>query len=137
MKYWESEEFKALNKRWKKKLKASGFKEIELGDDELVRYSYHLTQAYREGTADYYLKASEFLLTHTFKNKTDRLIWSLHADGRSCRQISSELAKRTAHPKLGHTAVHGRICAIEALMLETAVPNTEISRTTQNKRTGS
>lgn len=117
MKYWETSEFKSLNKQWKKKLKASGFKDVELSEDELSRYSYQLTQAYREGTADYYLKASDFLQTHTFKDKTDRLIWSLHAEGQSCRQISAVLAKRTAHPSLNKSRIHARLCAIESIML--------------------
>lgn len=150
MKYFETEEFKKLNRQWRKKLKASGFKDIELSDDELVRYSFHLTEAYRSGTFDYYLKCAEFLLTHKFKTQFEKKIWELHTDGLSIRRIVEALktdkdvirnnkarAPGTAYYlPLTIGAIHDRLRAIEAHMLQKVVLKTEIDRTSQNKRTG-
>jgi hypothetical protein len=118
MKFYESEEFKTLNRSWKKKLKASGFKDIEISEDELVRHSFHLTQAYVSGTYDYYLAAQEFLLQHKFKTELDRKIWEWHCEGRSCRYIASKLRRQSIFPHLNHNTIASRIRSIESNMLE-------------------
>jgi hypothetical protein len=120
MKYWETDKFKKEKKKWYKRLKSSGFKDIELGEDELVRYSFHLTDAYRSGTYDYYLKANEFLASFKFQTKLDQFIWSLHSEGNSCRQISTQLSKHPIFPDASHEFVRTKIASLEAIMLKKA-----------------
>jgi hypothetical protein len=121
MKFFETKEFQKLNRQWKKKLKASGFKDIERNEHRLSMYSYEVFDAYDPLTEDYYNKALNFLQSHTFQSDLDRFIWSLHANGRSVREISSELESSTIYGPLSKSSVHERITKLEAQMLKRAV----------------
>lgn len=121
MKYYETKEFLKLQRIWKKKLKASEFKDIERNEHQLSMYSYQVFQSYSPFIQDYYSKALDFLHTFSFNSDLDRFIWSNHAAGLSCRDISTLLKASTTYLPLEKTAVHDRIRAIEALMLKEPV----------------
>jgi hypothetical protein len=121
MKFYETLDAQREIKKWKKKLKASGFRDIERSEMELSSYSFEVAQKYNRETVDYYAKCSEFLHNHTFPTKLDEFIWSEHADGRSLRDISSKLESHDIYPPLKKDAIRGHIVRLEAIMLKKAV----------------
>lgn len=94
----KSKEFKALLSTWDKKLKESGFKDIEYREkDTLIRY--HSIQFLEKGVSaldpislkakeSYYRSAEFFLNSHKFDNPLERKIWALHSEGKSMRYIA-------------------------------------------------
>lgn len=117
MKFYETVEFKKINRKWKKKLKASGFKDIESNEFTLQHFSYEIAYKHNTFTLDYYSKCDSFLLTHTFPNQIDKLIWQMHADGKSVRQIEAYLLLNGIS-EISYRTVHNKIKAIEAVMLQ-------------------
>lgn len=104
-----------------RKLKASGFRDIERSEDQLRSYSYEVVRMYDPFVASYFDKALSFLNSHTFETDLDRFVWQLHSEGHSCREISSILEKSKSHRPLSKSGVLGRIRALEDIMLKTAV----------------
>jgi len=95
-----SEEFRELRKLWMKKLKDSGFKDIERHHSE-----YRLVQEYDDirlrkhfrsmDSVDYYYsEAMEFLEFHSFKDETDREIWEGHVQGMTARETLRMITRR-------------------------------------------
>lgn len=121
MKFFETAEFKRLNKQWRKRLKRSGFKDIERSESQLSSYSYEIFRNYSPFIEDYYAKTLNFLNSYKFECETDRFIWKLYCDGCSYRQISTELERSTTHRPLKHAAIGERIKALESLMLNSTV----------------
>lgn len=87
-------------KIWYKKLKDSGFEDIESSEDSLKSYSnrtFNLTDKNQHGgwqfKAEYYRMASHLLHDHEFKNERQKYIWELHTNGISVRDISRLLKK--------------------------------------------
>lgn len=95
-----------LIKQWDKRLKKSGFKDIESrktgniiysgGDrsyatmdrfDSDVEKTIHVedqkytTRAWKDSQFEYYRLASQFLWEYNFKSLAQRVIWMLHAEG--------------------------------------------------------
>lgn len=137
MKFYESKEFQQMNRKWKKKLKASGFKDIERSEHQLRVYSYQVYDSYDPAVADYYVKAEAFLLNHKFENEFDKIIWELHSQGQSVRKIQSHFEKKggisskSKREALGlqkkgenltpsKTVIHDRITKLERVMLESS-----------------
>lgn len=88
-----------LQREWDKKLKDSGFKDIEDRESprEMLK-SWHSTMfvhRFDEGrfTArqKYYELATQFLTSHNFQSEVDREVWRLHTEGESLRKIAMEL----------------------------------------------
>lgn len=94
MHYWETEEFKKLDKKWKQKLEAAGFDDIEVGDHFLKRPILRISELYCPHSENYYSLARSFLLTFQFTNQIDKKIWELHSKGLSLREIEAELASK-------------------------------------------
>lgn len=100
-------EFEALFQEWNEILKKDGHEEIEdfsRGDVPLLHWdSYYFVKpsrkehsrvVYPEDIAQvtqYYQNAVALLETHRFKTKLHRLVWALHCDGLSVRQIVRDL----------------------------------------------
>lgn len=98
-KFWDSEEFQKLNKKWQRKLEKSGFEDIEQPDGNLKKWSasyarirYKKTSAAAKET--YYRYAGQFNYDYTFINPVDRLIWQYHSEGVSIRDIAKILRKK-------------------------------------------
>ncbi len=98
---FKTPEFKKLFQEWNELLKQSGLGEIENfslpepmlktwnsfdWSSESARDPLRMLQA-----RDYYEKAEEILRTYAFKNERQRMIWDLHCDGLSVREIEREL----------------------------------------------
>lgn len=88
-----------LKAEWYKKLKDSGFEDIEDTNSprELLK-SWHSTYFFRKYTPEmfaqrqeYYEKAGRFLATHPFQYQIHKEIWQMHTEGLSIRTISASL----------------------------------------------
>lgn len=96
-KFHQTKEFKELDKVWKKRLEESGFQEQEANDTQLKsQYSAHyFTSTNSVGGAEakemYYRLAGQFLYSHTFSSVKERLIWQLHSEGMSIRNVVHRL----------------------------------------------
>lgn len=104
-KFYETDEFKALDAEWKQKLKDDGFKDIERDDDRLQDWSAAFARhpEYNQSKEEYYRLAGQFLHEYRFQGPQaafNRQIWELHANGTSIREIVKILdpdGKQSAH----------------------------------------
>lgn len=102
-------EFKKLKKEWYDRLEEAGFKDIEQDEDNLKvwtttkinsiiygrnksKYNIQTTLSRIEDKKAYYDLATQFLNDYQFTDKTLKIIWALHAEGSSHREISLALA---------------------------------------------
>lgn len=114
----------ALKREWYARLKASGFEDIETGDehDGLLKTDKRFQDGHESvdaAQAEYYRLASVFLHEHRFANVRERRIWEAHAGGIPMREI----AKRCrTYVRL----VHATVNTLRALML--AEPSTRKGR---------
>jgi hypothetical protein len=97
-KFYETQEFKELNKKWNKKLEKAGFEDIDPGDtEEIEPQKFTLpgrkTQ-YEHGSPGYYDLCQKILQNFNFKTEVHKYIFELHMQGRSLREISSEVEKK-------------------------------------------
>lgn len=82
-----------LQKVWNAKLKESGFKDIEYGDNQLrepsTRFIRDRALNSIEGRAkrEYYQLAEYFLNEHKFSSNLERVIWEYHTNAISIRNI--------------------------------------------------
>lgn len=99
---FKTPEFKALFQQWNQVLIEDGHEEIEdftLPDPALIRwhsFSFSSPCCKRDGERveeirGYHELAGRLLTEFRFKNDIHRLIWDLHCDGLSIRQIAHEL----------------------------------------------
>lgn len=101
-----SKDFKKLQREWNKRLKDSGFKDIEQPDGRLKRWDSHyfqlqfsqnhqgLTKEYQESKIAYYRMAGYFLNDYKFQDEVEKLIWNMHSEGVGQRAIIKELKHR-------------------------------------------
>lgn len=94
-----SKEFKALQAKWYSKLEKSGFEDIEKHEGFLkwsprqtLNKSYNKDRKpFLDAKETYFRLAGYFLYDYEFVKKNDRIIWKLHAEGVSYRQMSTLL----------------------------------------------
>lgn len=115
-----SKEFLALKTKWYKKLDQSGFDDIEQDDDHLKRwhsrfFSSKYPTAVFEAKQEYYRLAVHFYGTYKFDSDEEKTIWTLHANGKSIREIILALKEKNIHSY--KNKVHGTIQKIAAIML--------------------
>lgn len=112
---------KELTDEWNKKLKESGFKDIEGPENTLVYYSsYPLLKwgAVRYVARESYFQlAGQFLHDFRFKSELDRLIWECHSDGQTVREIAAKLKDRY-NLKVGRDKVNLTVRRLSKVMLE-------------------
>jgi hypothetical protein len=108
-KFYETEAFKELEIKWKKRLERSGFDDIEYEGGCLKKPAcglfitksngrdYKLRKVHYDSVEDYYRLAGQFLYDYTFANSKEKLIWKLHAEGISQRNIVIALSKKGIH----------------------------------------
>ncbi len=91
-------QFKRLQAKWKKKLKESGFKDIENDHGDFTDHgsAHDLRQrkigfraGYMEAIRDYYMWAEDMANHGRFKSAVDRKIWKMHSDGSTSREIAA------------------------------------------------
>lgn len=94
---FKTKQFEQLKAKWYKKLEKTGFKDVETDEDNLkewdssifLRYSQHTSAARQE----YFILAGQFLNSHNFASKKEKLIWSMHADGLTFQEIANRIKK--------------------------------------------
>lgn len=89
-------QLKALQAKWKKKLKDSGFEDIEDGKGNLKEYhSYRYnSKKIKRGFFEkqrYYELAGQLLHSFPFSSPRNKAIWAMHVDGRSNADIADKL----------------------------------------------
>lgn len=95
--------FKKLKKEWYRKLKKEGFVDIEKAEHSLGPF-YSCARRFDVGSRDevaevtnlkydakeeYYRLAEHFLNEFEFDNKIEKIIWTMHTEGKTIREISS------------------------------------------------
>lgn len=98
-----SSEFKKLQAKWYKKLKASGFEDIEEQDSpqEMLKqwHSLYFLSRYEvsefQAKQRYFELASQFLHTHVFETSYEKAIWRDYSKGLSARAIARHLEVRS------------------------------------------
>jgi hypothetical protein len=96
---FKTPEFKALFRKWNEILKKDGFQDAEdfsLPDPPLKCWNnekWLTEQACARGldNSTYYEMACHILHTFRFKSERERMIWSLHCEGKPVRIIEKEL----------------------------------------------
>lgn len=120
-KFWRSSQFESLNQEWEKKLKESGFQDVEkkVGREKVLKqssdYAYRrreATEIVRDAKLTYFTLLSQWIsaekeffdpqLTLTFNpqfeiQNADRLIMERTAEGKTIREISRELKSLGMH----------------------------------------
>ena len=93
----QSKSFKKLQDEWYAKLKATGFNDIEEGtklkDYHSTNWNNQEAAFRKQVTEDYYDKAMEIFRRYRFKNPKERLVWLLHAQGHTVRDIEAKFEK--------------------------------------------
>lgn len=112
-----------LKKLWDKKLKQSGFEDIEDDQGRLKEWS---SRAWRnnehenlQDTAaaklEYYNMCTTFLNEHPFESRLEQVIWEYYTEGISYRNIA-KLLKKAKIKKTNRTTVMYIIRRLEATM---------------------
>ena len=91
---------KKLLAKWNKKLRESGFVDVERPDGLFVDYHREALLKKRpnvvvQATREYYDIAAAFTYEHTWQSVLDRRIWELHVQGLSALKIG-KLVRRCA-----------------------------------------
>lgn len=117
-------EFKKLKELWYKKLRDSGFTDIEYSNESLktVKRSDHFTRKRAqtqyggfERKRDYYYLANHFLNEHAFEKELHKVIWEYHTNGISIRKIT-DLLTGTKIIKINRTTVWAIIKNLKTIM---------------------
>jgi hypothetical protein len=97
---YKTPQFKKLQEKWYKKLKDEGFNDIEKGEDTLMvcnstafRKSRYPIESYN-AKVRYFALAGQFLNDNKFETRKDKIVWELHTNGKSTREIETELKRR-------------------------------------------
>lgn len=91
-----------LHRKWKTKLRASGFRDIELSDGTLLparkppgrwRSFDKAHEVERHAVSEYFTRATHFTASHRFRRLPlyVRGVWRLHAEGASNTEVASRL----------------------------------------------
>lgn len=99
-KFYQSNKFKNLNKKWQGKLKDSGFNDLESTDFYLkewhsLKFRNKTNDLLTRVKIDYYRLAGHFLHDHSFKNELQYKMWSLHSQGMGFNNIAITLGVKT------------------------------------------
>ncbi len=91
-----SKEFKKLQAKWYKKLKNSGFEDIEDTKGYLKEWSSKYLKKSNGGVKakakeEYYRLTGQFLYDHKFESPLEKRIWRMHAEGMSGESITAIL----------------------------------------------
>lgn len=100
-KFFETDKAKKLIADWDKKLKNSGFEDIEQRDENLKRWDSYFfklkvkgNSVLQESKEIYFRLAGQFLYENAFESVEERRIWEMHCNGVSMRGIVSALKKK-------------------------------------------
>jgi hypothetical protein len=89
-------EYLKFKDEWYKKLKDSGFKDIEYKDGSINPAHLRRQQkhpVYREAIEEYYYMCYHFLHEYKFADEIEKVIWEYHTEGIGVRDIADTLRK--------------------------------------------
>lgn len=119
----KSDSFKALQKEWYGKLKASGFEDVEYDEDHLRMHHADLIAgacktgpAAAEAKAEYFRLAGHFLHSHEFTTPEDKRIWELHAEGLFNHEVFAQV--KESHPGKTPRYVQSVVVRLRKVMLQ-------------------
>jgi hypothetical protein len=108
--------FNKTQKEWYKKLKESGFHDIEYKDGSVEQAVPNYLRRRKdvafqiESVQAYYRLAEHFLNEHKFKDNIEKAIWEYHANGLSIRETCAALktarVKKCSRSKIGSIVQH-------------------------------
>lgn len=116
-KFYETAEFKKLNKEWAKKLAESGFNDLEKNEDEYVVRPEEITTKFNDDSfgsyvefvensgLDYYQFCHQILRDFKFRNEMDRFVFEQYTEGRTEREIQRDLTG-TNFRNVSNIAIH-------------------------------
>lgn len=110
----------ALQREWYAKLRASGFEDIETGDEHsgLLKTDKRIDEGRGDeyaASAEYYRRAGVFLHQRTWCDEAERAVWELHADGVGMNEIARRVRR-------GNTLVCDTVNRLRAEMLRRDAP---------------
>ncbi len=114
---------KKLQAEWEKKLSQSGFKDYETTNRELKQFdgsrffSRTVPLEQMEATRSYYVRAEHYLNTYDKFTTKSRLVWELHSQGMSVREIETALGISD----LKKSTIHTTVVKLAKIMMETPV----------------
>lgn len=112
-------ELQALQDQWYKKLKESGFTDIEHKDGSInrafSRSDNWKDESLRQLTIDYYCMCTHFLNENKFKDEVERVIWEYHTEGLSIRD-TVKLLSQTLNIKRTRVQVWTTVNTLQKLM---------------------
>ncbi len=121
---------KEAQDEWYKKLKKSGFDDIEQDEDRLKKWAsssfkgkingarHNEKQAFTDAKEEYYRRAGHFLYDHEFASAFQRRIWELHAEGKSLREISKAVRKMNTKMKVNKDNIQPIVKALAKVMIK-------------------
>lgn len=98
-------DIKALQKEWYKKLRDSGFVDIEQDCNQELsvfhsnKFKFQCSPDKVAETIAYFSAAEQLLTNYDFDNETHKTIWRLHCTGLSQRKIEKAIQKLTPNYK--------------------------------------
>ncbi len=121
---FNTKEFKDLKSTWDKKLKDSGFDDLEPREGQLKTWStkfinLRYDKAAYEAKETYYRMAGKFLYDYNFANTREKKIWELHAQAVSIRHIIKVLKSQqyAAYRDIVHATIR-RLAKVMVKMYE-------------------
>lgn len=119
---FRAKSFLELKKQWYQRLEEEGFEDIERAEHALKLYhSDYFADSRRndssviEAKETYYRVAGQFLNDHKFKNKWERMVWAMHAEGKGIREIAASIKRPGLKDK-----IHITLNRLEAQMINKA-----------------
>lgn len=113
-------DYSRLREIWYKKLKKSGFKDIEQDEDNLkvwtIGFFKKQPKEVWEAKRAYYHMADSFLHDYKFETELEKIIWEYHANGLGCRAIATTLKKVKIVKRTNRTAVWEIIKRLRTIM---------------------
>jgi hypothetical protein len=105
-KYYETNEFKKINREWEQKLKESGFSDIEKPD---VRFSNKIRKEeieLCEKQENHFDMCREYLNSGKIKSIRNRSIFELYCEGFSIREIEDRIINRNDFVPVKRKMIH-------------------------------
>ena len=113
-KYYETDDFKALEKEWEAKLKASEFEDAERTVNGERVLKQHAENVYRqadlltrENKATYFTMIAQRTAREKFTNPVDKIVMTMLAEGKKIKEIVYFLQEHQ-HRRRSHGPIHRR-----------------------------
>jgi hypothetical protein len=116
VKFYQTKEFLKLQKNWAKKLKESGFEDLEPREGDKLPGEINVRRENARplrilSTLEYYSQASKFLWDFNFKTEREKQIWLYYSEGKTYREIAVIMGDKS------HMLIHKTINEIKPIFL--------------------